>query len=440
MGKKAAPKKGATTEKVPEKVRKSALKGANAVTPKNAHVQFQLERKKPEKPTGDKAIMEAIQKQKGNQAEPKKTGKLQSNRRPCLASRHQKQRLTSQRLGGSEKAPVPPKAPAGLVTPPAKRLTMKSPAASTTSSTRSSAAGESGKTRTAGELAAAKERAEKALLERQDLQLAAKRAEDTAALDAAGMTDFLDSLGSDADPRHLLQKYQQQKKDLQDKKRQEETGEETDDQEEEGDMEEGEEEAGQEDKEEDEECDDAEMQEKPSEGDKPEMEEEQGEEEEEEEEEMQEDDIEDNQNEADEDQLALAVATTTKQSARQEVRNSTTHKKEWDRFARQCANKSVFPVTLAGAYKRPKTDLFAAWLDSGMSWERTEVLIQRRQDSKNLARRQMTGIQAKTLKEKLGEEKANRIITLRKDQGLYYQDDDFPDDPEDRENLKQKNG
>ena len=439
MGKKAAPKKGATTEKVSEKVRKSALKGANAVTPKNARVQFQLGRKKPEKPTGDKAIMEAIQKQKGNQAEPKKTGKTPKQSKTLPSKQAPKAKVDKSKTGGSEKAPVPPKAPAGFVTPPAKRHTMKSPAASTTSSTRSSAAGESRKTRPAGQLAAAKERAEKALLERQDLQLAAKRAEDTAALDAAGMTDFLDSLGSDADPRHLLQKYQQQKKDLQDKKRQEEAGEETDDQEEE---EEGEEEAGQEDKEEDEECDDAEMQEKPSEGDTPEMEEEQGEEEEEEEEEeeMQEDDIEDNQNEADEDQLALAVATTTKQSARQEVRNSTTHKKEWDRFARQCANKSVFPVTLAGAYKRSKTDLFAAWLDAGMSWEKTEVLIQRRQDSKNLARRQMTGIQAKTLKEKLGEEKANRIITLRKDQGLYYQDDDFPDDPEDRENLKQKNG
>lgn len=258
-------------------------------------------------------------------------------------------------------------------------------------------------------------------------------------MDAAGMTEFLEKMGEGTDPNQLLKKYQQQKKDLEDKKKSAELDEESEDMEEEdeeGMEEEQDEEEGMED-EQDEEQD--EEDEEGNEGCEDDAEEEQEGEEEDEEENEEEEDEEMQQDEDLEDPLASAVANTKRQSDQKEVRNSTTHKREWDRFARQCANKSVFPISLAGAYKRSKVDLFGAWLDAGMKWDQTEVLVQRRQDSKNLARGQMTGIQAKTLKEKLGEEKANRIINLRKDQGLYYADDDFPDDPEHRENLKQKN-
>lgn len=447
MGKKAAPKaapkQGATSQKVSEKVRKSALKGASD-PPKGMRVTFAAEKKKPQRPTGDEAIKKAIQKQKQQQVEPKTSKKTPPTGKTSPSTQAPKPKVEKPKPKTGKSGGSPPKtAPweSGFVTPPTKRVSKKSPdgAGSTTSSTRSTST-----TRTAKELEAAREKAEKALREKHELQLAAKKAGDTAAMDAAGMTEFLEKMGEGTDPNLLLKKYQQQKKDLEDKKKSAEVDEESEDMEEEdeeGMEEEQDEEEGMED-EQDEEQDeeDEEGSEDPNKGCEDDAEEEQEDEEENaEEDEEEEEDEEMQQDDNLEDPLASAVATTRTQSEHKKVRNSTTHKLEWDRFARQCANKSVFPISLAGAYKRSKTDLFGAWLDAGMNWDQTQVLVQRRQDSKNLARRQMTGVQAKTLKEKLGEEKANRVINLRKDQGLYYPDDDFPDDPEDRGNLKQKN-
>ena len=136
------------------------------------------------------------------------------------------------------------------------------------------------------------------------------------------------------------------------------------------------------------------------------------------------------------DELAKAAKETTKGKG---VRNSETHKKEWDKFAREAQNKKTFPVSLMPAFRKNKNDLFGIWLDNGMSWERTEIAGVREQESKNLARSEMVGVQAKDIRAKLGNEKADQVIEARKAAGLYYLDDDFPTDPEDWEFLHSSN-
>ena len=108
-----------------------------------------------------------------------------------------------------------------------------------------------------------------------------------------------------------------------------------------------------------------------------------------------------------------------------------TNKKEWDTFARQCGNRSVFPSSLGGMYKKNKVELFNLWLDSGRDWDRTVITVERLQETKNLNRKEWRGVKAKDLKTQMGETKALELIAKRQESGLWYKDDDFPDDPED---------
>ena len=128
--------------------------------------------------------------------------------------------------------------------------------------------------------------------------------------------------------------------------------------------------------------------------------------------------------------LAKAVAET-KNGAQKEVRNSSTHKKEWDRFSTQCRSKA-FPLQLAPMLKRKKTDLFGIWLDSEEDWDACVIEVERSQESSSLSRKQWTAIQVKDLRKTMPEAKLNELVTRRKEAGLYYNDEDWPDDGEEK--------
>ena len=127
----------------------------------------------------------------------------------------------------------------------------------------------------------------------------------------------------------------------------------------------------------------------------------------------------------------LVDATAATASAAQGTqRNSVSHKVEWDRFDRQLKSGD-FPVSLAPMAKKrkDKVSLFNMWLDCSMDWDRTEFQVERFQSKENLARSQWVAVQAKDLKAKLGEEKFNQLYEKRKETGLTYPNEDFPDDP-----------
>ena len=81
--------------------------------------------------------------------------------------------------------------------------------------------------------------------------------------------------------------------------------------------------------------------------------------------------------------------------------------------------------------KRKKVDLFALWLDHGQDWGRVTCQVERAKETSNLARKEWGAVKAKTLKAEMDEEKYKDLIKKRTDQGLYYKDEDYPDDPED---------
>lgn len=89
------------------------------------------------------------------------------------------------------------------------------------------------------------------------------------------------------------------------------------------------------------------------------------------------------------------------------VRNSVTHKVEWDAFCRQCQNRKVFPAELSGYLTKGKTDLFGAWLDSGRVWSKVCLIMKRTHSSSNEALAGWIAVQGKALVNEYGKEKAD---------------------------------
>ncbi|CAK9096979.1 Uncharacterized protein SCF082_LOCUS45505 [Durusdinium trenchii] len=107
----------------------------------------------------------------------------------------------------------------------------------------------------------------------------------------------------------------------------------------------------------------------------------------------------------------------------------TTHKKEWDRFDRQTKG-GAFPTALMPFLRKKKADLFGLWLDHEGDWDKVVVEVDRLQSTTNLNRKQWTAIQAKDLQKSMPEDRFKELIKKRQEQGLYYADEDWPEDPQ----------
>lgn len=105
-----------------------------------------------------------------------------------------------------------------------------------------------------------------------------------------------------------------------------------------------------------------------------------------------------------------------------------TNKRDWDRFVRQAGSRSKFPVALSEHFNSAKTDLFNMWLDSGKCWTKTSMMVERANEAKNKSTKGWEAIQGRDLRAKYSEEKFNKLVQLRKEQGLYYEDPDFEGD------------
>ena len=126
---------------------------------------------------------------------------------------------------------------------------------------------------------------------------------------------------------------------------------------------------------------------------------------------------------------ALVPVTNDSQEKAIVLRNSVTHKKEWDAFCRTAKGK--MPAQLADMYLASKNELFNLWVDSGMDWSKCKMEVQRQQEAKNTGKRGWKAVQAKELKLQYSAEKFEKFKASRLASGLYYKDPDFPDDEDD---------
>ena len=109
-----------------------------------------------------------------------------------------------------------------------------------------------------------------------------------------------------------------------------------------------------------------------------------------------------------------------------------TNKREWDTFSRQIQSRKVFPVALSQYVVKCKNDLFQAWLDGGKKWDQCQLIMERRQKSSNEASSGWIAVAGKKLVEEMGEEKGKLVMDRRTRAGMFYDNEDFPDDPMER--------
>lgn len=98
---------------------------------------------------------------------------------------------------------------------------------------------------------------------------------------------------------------------------------------------------------------------------------------------------------------------------------------------RQTQNRSKFPVALSEYLQTNKTELFNLWVDSGKNWNEVQLRVTRSVEARNTASRGWEAIQGKTLRERLTPEKFEKLVSSRKASGMYYEDEDFPNDDDD---------
>ena len=109
-----------------------------------------------------------------------------------------------------------------------------------------------------------------------------------------------------------------------------------------------------------------------------------------------------------------------------------THKKEWDSFVRATQNRKSFPCELSSYLIKGKQDLFAAWLDAGRNWDEAKMILKRTQSSSTEGLSGYVATKGKQLVADYGQTKADVLMKRRVEQGLYYDDEDFKDDPLER--------
>ena len=133
-------------------------------------------------------------------------------------------------------------------------------------------------------------------------------------------------------------------------------------------------------------------------------------------------------------QHALVKVTQETQSQAVALRDSTTNKKEWDVFSRKLKAGSNVPVELSeyAVNLSKKKELFNLWLDAGQDWTDTQVSLDRKLTQRNQSKRGWTAIQGKDLKKRYEDnpEKYKTVIASRRANGLFYEDADFPTDPD----------
>lgn len=94
-------------------------------------------------------------------------------------------------------------------------------------------------------------------------------------------------------------------------------------------------------------------------------------------------------------------------------------------------------------FQSNKVELFNLWLDSNRDWESTTLKVERLQQQVNQSSRGWISVKGKDIVVQYGKEKGEQIIQSRTTSGLYYDDEDFPNDIDDAcsefRNLKMHN-
>ena len=113
-------------------------------------------------------------------------------------------------------------------------------------------------------------------------------------------------------------------------------------------------------------------------------------------------------------------------------RNSVTNKRDWDTFCRRIQDRKNFPCELAGYLAKSKVDLFNAWLDGNKQWDQCRLIVTRTHSNENQSLSGWVAKPGREIVKEFGEDKGRTVMKKREQQGLCYDNDDFPGDEMER--------
>ena len=113
-------------------------------------------------------------------------------------------------------------------------------------------------------------------------------------------------------------------------------------------------------------------------------------------------------------------------------------KKDWDSFNRAIQNKKCFPVELSSYVLKNKNCLFNAWCDANRNWDECKLIMERTQKNSTEGLSGWVAVKGRDLVKEYGEAKAETLMSKRYSSGLYYDDEDFPDDKLERNYFMKK--
>ena len=86
-------------------------------------------------------------------------------------------------------------------------------------------------------------------------------------------------------------------------------------------------------------------------------------------------------------------------------------------------------------FETNRIELVNMWLDSEKSWDEVKIKVDRLHENTNEASKGFISVKGRDIKKEYGDVKGQQIIDARKESGLFYKDDDFPDDSDDSWHL-----
>lgn len=86
-------------------------------------------------------------------------------------------------------------------------------------------------------------------------------------------------------------------------------------------------------------------------------------------------------------------------------------------------------------FEANRVELFNMWLDSDKNWDEIKVKVDRLHENTNEASKGFISVKGRDIKKQYGDERGQQIMDARVESGMYYKDDDFPEDPNDSWHL-----
>ena len=135
---------------------------------------------------------------------------------------------------------------------------------------------------------------------------------------------------------------------------------------------------------------------------------------------------------------APAPAAGEQQLVAAEKVNSVTHPNQW-REMQRAVKSGKMPADLTTNYNTNKAGLFKTFVERDGNWDSVKAAVQRQSEASTTGKEKLKAMKPRDIRLLYPQDsaKGEQVISRRVKAGLYYPDEDFPNDPEECPPKKQ---